>query len=296
MAITNTDLLLVQRGAVPHKAEASVLSTYIKGDIEGSDINIASAAELGVIRVGNNLSIDVNGVLSADLPAGTSYEGLWTDTDTAPASPSTGQFWIWDGGNGAVLNNALGWGAANGSTVNNGDTLMYNGTQFDIIPGSGGGGVQTITGVAPIVVAGDASTPEISITAATDAAAGSMSAADKLKLDGIAAGAEPNTIEDLDYVQSATGGQITISGGGQSADIPLATNAIAGLMSPGDKDELADLVANGSGVTSVGAGTGINVDSANAAAPVVSVAFGSTPNGTPATVMPYDISVLSELA
>jgi hypothetical protein len=48
-----------------------------------------------------------------------------------------------------------------------------------------GGGVTTVTGTAPIVSSGGAG-PAISITPATESAAGSMSAADKTKLDAIA--------------------------------------------------------------------------------------------------------------
>lgn len=55
--------------------------------------------------------------------------------------------------------------------------------------------VQGITGTAPIVSSGGA-TPAISISAATTSAAGSMSSADKTKLDGIAAGAEVNVNAD----------------------------------------------------------------------------------------------------
>ena len=52
----------------------------------------------------------------------------------------------------------------------------------------GAGGVTSVTGTAPIVSSGGAA-PAISITAATQVAAGSMSGADKLKLDGVATGA-----------------------------------------------------------------------------------------------------------
>ncbi|MBN1338660.1 MAG: hypothetical protein JXA03_05015, partial [Bacteroidales bacterium] len=51
--------------------------------------------------------------------------------------------------------------------------------------GTGNGTVTTVTGTAPINVATGATTPVISIAAATTSAAGSMSAADKTKLDGL---------------------------------------------------------------------------------------------------------------
>ena len=51
MAITNTDLLLVQRGTTPHKADAAQLATYVKNEVDASDIEIASASQLGVAMV-----------------------------------------------------------------------------------------------------------------------------------------------------------------------------------------------------------------------------------------------------
>lgn len=53
----------------------------------------------------------------------------------------------------------------------------------------------SVTGTGPIISSGG-TTPAISITAATTSAAGSMSASDKTKLDGIAAGAEVNVNAD----------------------------------------------------------------------------------------------------
>lgn len=59
----------------------------------------------------------------------------------------------------------------------------------------GGGGVSAVTGTAPIQVANGTTTPAVSITAATGSAAGSMSAADKTKLDGVAPGATANSTD-----------------------------------------------------------------------------------------------------
>jgi hypothetical protein len=66
----------------------------------------------------------------------------------------------------------------------------YTGSAWVIIGGSSGGGgtVTDVTGTAPIVSSGGI-TPAISISAATTNDAGSMSAADKTKLDGVANGA-----------------------------------------------------------------------------------------------------------
>lgn len=55
---------------------------------------------------------------------------------------------------------------------------------------NGGGTVTSVSGTSPISVATGTTTPVVSISAATSGAAGSMSAADKSKLDGIEAGAD----------------------------------------------------------------------------------------------------------
>jgi hypothetical protein len=80
--------------------------------------------------------------------------------------------------------------------------------------GGGGGTVTAVTGTAPIVSSGGA-TPAISITPATDVAAGSLSAADKTKLDGITPGAA---------VAAVTGtAPIVITGTATNPNVTLAT-------------------------------------------------------------------------
>lgn len=75
-------------------------------------------------------------------------------------------------------------------------TLTGNATNDSVtIAATGSTGVSSVTGTAPISVVGT-TTPNVSISAATPSAAGSMSAADKTKLDGIAAGAEVNVNAD----------------------------------------------------------------------------------------------------
>jgi hypothetical protein len=62
-------------------------------------------------------------------------------------------------------------------------TYTWNGTAWTSSAAGGGGTVTGVAGTAPIVSSGG-SAPAISITPATSGAAGSMSAADKAKLDG----------------------------------------------------------------------------------------------------------------
>jgi len=65
-------------------------------------------------------------------------------------------------------------------------TISDNGSDTITIAssGGGGGGITAVTGTAPITSSGG-NTPDIAITAATTSAAGSMSSADKTKLDDI---------------------------------------------------------------------------------------------------------------
>jgi hypothetical protein len=101
--------------------------------------------------------------------------------------------------------------------------------------GGGGGGVASVTGTAPIVSSGGTN-PAISITAATTSAPGSMSAADKTKLDGITSGAA---------VASVTGTAPIVSSGGTSPAISIsaATTSAAGSMSSADKTKLDGIAA-----------------------------------------------------
>lgn len=135
--------------------------------------------------------------------------------------------------------------------------------------------VSSVTGTAPIVSSGG-TTPAISITAATTTVAGSMSAADKTKLDGIAAGAEVNVNADWNavsgdaqilnkptlatvatsgsytdlsdkptIVSSVTGTAPIVSSGGTTPAISIsaATTSTDGSMSSADKTKLDGIEA-----------------------------------------------------
>jgi hypothetical protein len=90
--------------------------------------------------------------------------------------------------------------------------------------------VTSVTGTAPIVSSGGA-TPAISLSAATISAAGSMSATDKTKLDGVATGATANS-SDATLLARAnhTGTQAgsTVTGAYTAAGMTMATARILG--------------------------------------------------------------------
>lgn len=106
--------------------------------------------------------------------------------------------------------------------VNLADAKLYtkDGSGNVILVGSGAAasGVTSVSGTAPIVSSGG-STPAISISAATTGAAGSMSAADKSKLDGIAAGAQVNTVTSV----AGRTGAVTLAVADVSGAQPSAT-------------------------------------------------------------------------
>lgn len=107
------------------------------------------------------------------------------------------------------------------------------------------GTVTSVTGTAPIATSGGAA-PVISIAAASQTVPGSMSAADKTKLDGIAAGATANA----GTVTGVSGTAPIASSGGAAPVISIsaATQSAAGSMSATDKAKL-DGISAGGGMT-----------------------------------------------
>lgn len=99
----------------------------------------------------------------------------------------------------------------NAPTPADGDGLVYEGATGKWINGAVGGGAGTVTdvtGTSPIVSSGGA-TPAISIDAATTLAAGSMSAADKVKVDALdTASTHPAT--DFESAGAAAGVQANL--------------------------------------------------------------------------------------
>lgn len=94
------------------------------------------------------------------------------------------------------------------------DVVGTDSITFAVLNGSGT--VTSVTGTAPIAVASGTTTPVISISAATTGAAGSMSSADKTKLDGIEALADvtdaANVATALAAGESATSTATVVTG------------------------------------------------------------------------------------
>jgi hypothetical protein len=139
-------------------APSSVSTT---GDINaatGSGFRINNTATAGNYLRGDGTRFVANTIQSADLGSGTANSSAFLRGDRT-------------------------WQTLNASAVGLGN--VANTAQ-----------VTAVSGTAPIVSSGG-TTPAISISAATTSAAGSMSAADKSKLDGIAANAQVNVVTSV---------------------------------------------------------------------------------------------------
>lgn len=184
------------------------------------------------------------------------YKGLIDLTaDNAPLAPQVGWTYYNTGAGTVIQGGTPGWVGITGDAVLGGEQVIYDGTNWTIPDPVFG--VQQVTGTAPITVDNtDGQRPVVGITAATTSAAGSMSGADKTKLDGIASGAEVNV--QSDWNEADTGSDAFIQ---NKPTIPDPTNppasgtfgywsrtgtVVAPATSTDDINTLGDIAAGGS--------------------------------------------------
>jgi hypothetical protein len=138
---------------------------------------IATATVLGGVKVGSGLDVTADGTLSVVMEV-VELLGSADPTAAAPAA-TTGN---------AYIANATGvadasWTGIAGVNVAAGDILLYDGTNWIHNQAQSISGVTSVTGVAPVVIGGTATAPEVSVSIATAVAVGVASFGDGLAID-----------------------------------------------------------------------------------------------------------------
>lgn len=196
MPITNTDLMVIQQAGTPYKVAASVLKTYFQ---DGVTLSAATAAKLGGIKVGTNLSVTADGTLSANITGALVYKGVKDLTATPTGlTPAVGDLYV---SNKAGTVDA-GFTGLGGTTVAAGEMIIWDGAKWDVVGvGAASGTLTAVTADAPITVTNtNPAQPHLSVSNATPSTggaggtAGLLTAVDKEKLDGIASGAATGTV------------------------------------------------------------------------------------------------------
>ncbi len=186
-----TDLLLVQRGGTPYKATADAVKAYM--------LTPATAAAIGAIKPGTNLSVDADGTLHAAISGALTYRGPIDPTSAeAPATAAVGDVHLASAG-GTALGS---WIGITGQPIAQGDLLLFDGSSWsaNAALGPDGAGVIRIQVAAPLSVdESDPAQPLLSVALATPDAAGVVQLASALALDD----GTPGRVVDAAQLQAA---------------------------------------------------------------------------------------------
>jgi len=159
-----SDLLIVQRGATPYKATAEQLKSYM--------LTPATAAAIGAIKPGTNLSVDADGTLHAAIPGALHYRGAIDPTTAeAPADAAIGDVYL-ASASGVALES---WNGLAGQQIAQGDLLLFDGETWsaNAALGPDGAGVIRIQVAAPLAIdESDPAQPLLSVDPASTEAAG----------------------------------------------------------------------------------------------------------------------------
>ncbi len=186
-----TDLLLVQRGSTPYRATADEVKAFM--------LSPATAAAIGAIKPGTNLSVDADGTLHAAIPGALTYRGaIDPSTTEAPAGTEAGDVYLASSAGPALAS----WSGIAGADIAQGDLLLFDGSNWsaNAALGPDGAGVIRIQVAAPLSVdESNPAQPLLSVEPATTAAAGVVQLADPLAL----AGGIPGRVVDAAQLQAA---------------------------------------------------------------------------------------------
>jgi hypothetical protein len=159
-----TDLLLVQRGSTPYRATADEVKAFM--------LTPATAAAIGAIKPGTNLTVDADGTLHAAISGALTYRGaIDPSTADAPADAAVGDVYL-SSASGIALDS---WSGITGAQVAQGDLLLFDGSSWsaNAALGPDGAGVIRIQVAAPLAIdESDPAQPLLSVEPATTTAAG----------------------------------------------------------------------------------------------------------------------------
>jgi hypothetical protein len=179
-----TDLLLVQRGSTPYRATADEVKAFM--------LTPATAAAIGAIRPGTNLSVDADGTLHAAIPGALHYRGAIDPTsDEAPADAVVGDVYL-SSASGVAL---ASWIGISAQEITQGDLLLFDGSSWsaNAALGPDGAGVIRIQVAAPLAIdESDPAQPLLTVDPATTAAPGVLRLADA---DDLTAGSEGAAVD-----------------------------------------------------------------------------------------------------
>jgi hypothetical protein len=179
-----TDLLLVQRGSTPYRATADEVKAFM--------LTPATAAAIGAIKPGTNLTVDADGTLHAAISGALTYRGaIDPSTAEAPADAAVGDVYLASATGVALAS----WSGITGAQVAQGDLLLFDGSSWsaNAALGPDGAGVIRIQVAAPLAIdENDPAQPLLSVESATVESAGVLRLASS---DDLTAGSEGAAVD-----------------------------------------------------------------------------------------------------
>ena len=190
MALTSTDLFYVQRpsggDAGNYKMQAGDLIDFIA----------------------SSPAVQYRGTVDCTVPVGAQLD---------PNPPVLGDLYI-NTGTGTVdatgTTSADAWVGITGDAISEGQRIIFDGTSWEIVGQAAGGGVQTVTGTAPITIGGDADDVIVGIDEATDAAYGSTRLAQDPPNGGNLTSTATTDVLSVPHFNELAGRIQTAAGGG----------------------------------------------------------------------------------
>ena len=190
MALLSNDLLYVQRpsgmDAGSYKMNAGDLIDFIAG----------------------SPAVNYRGTVDCTVAVGAQLD---------PNPPIQGDIYI-NTGDGTVdatgANSSNAWVGIQGDTIADGQRIIFDGTNWEIVGQAAGGGIQTLTGVAPITIGGTAEDATIGIDEATNAAFGSTRLAQDPPNGGDLTSTAATDVLSVPHFNELAGRIQTAAGGG----------------------------------------------------------------------------------